>query len=149
MSTLDKTEAPVGPPWMTGAKSAGRAPDVKREVNAFSGLAHIALFVWALATAGPLIWVLLSSFKNNTEIFLGKPFALPDGYTDFTSEELEGYLLATNERQATIVPNARFWVASESGHDIHQDQPELVIAAIQQVLKEVIGFRPYRFPSRN
>mgnify|MGYP006196982753 CR=1 FL=1 len=32
---------------------------------------------WALATAGPLIWVVLSSFKNNTEIFLGQPFGLP------------------------------------------------------------------------
>jgi hypothetical protein len=28
-------------------------------------------------------------------------------------------------------------VASESGHDIHQDQPELVIEAIQQVLQGV------------
>jgi N-acetylglucosamine transport system permease protein len=81
MSTLNKTEAPVGPPWMAGAKSAGRAPEVKREVKAFSGLAHIALFVWALATAGPLIWVVLSSFKNNTEIFLGQPFALPESFS--------------------------------------------------------------------
>ncbi len=67
----------------------------------------------------------------------GQPFVLPEGYTDFTSEELEGYLLATNEKQATLVPNARFWVASESGHDIHQDQPELVTEAIQQVLEGV------------
>ncbi len=81
MSTLDKTEIPVGPPLTAGAKSAGRAPDVKREVNAFSGLAHIALFVWALVTAGPLIWVVLSSFKNNTEIFLGQPFALPESFS--------------------------------------------------------------------
>jgi N-acetylglucosamine transport system permease protein len=81
MSTIDKTKAPVGPPWMAGATSAGRAPDVKRQVGAFTGLAHIALFVWALATAGPLIWVLLSSFKNNTEIFLGQPFALPESFS--------------------------------------------------------------------
>jgi N-acetylglucosamine transport system permease protein len=81
MSTIDKTKAPVGPPRTVGAKSAGRAPDVKRDVNAFTGLAHIALFVWALATAGPLIWVLLSSFKNNTEIFLGQPFALPESFS--------------------------------------------------------------------
>jgi pimeloyl-ACP methyl ester carboxylesterase len=38
---------------------------------------------------------------------------------------------------ATLVPDARFTVASESGHDIHQDQPELVIEAIQQVLQGV------------
>ena len=81
MSTIDKTKAPVGPPWMAGSTSAGRAPDVRRQVGAFTGLAHIALFVWALATAGPLIWVVLSSFKNNTEIFLGQPFALPESFS--------------------------------------------------------------------
>ncbi|MCU7731187.1 carbohydrate ABC transporter permease, partial [Actinoplanes sp. KI2] len=59
------------------ARSAGRKPSVKREVNAFTGMAHIGLFLWALATAAPLIWVVLASFKTNTEIFLGKPFALP------------------------------------------------------------------------
>jgi N-acetylglucosamine transport system permease protein len=81
MTDALKTEAPVGPPLIAGAKSAGRKPDTRREINAFSGIAHIALFVWALATAGPLIWVLLSSFKNNTEIFLGKPFALPESFS--------------------------------------------------------------------
>ena len=38
---------------------------------------------------------------------------------------------------ATLVPEARFTVASESGHDIHQDQPELVIEAIRQVVAGV------------
>jgi N-acetylglucosamine transport system permease protein len=61
--------------------SAGRRAAAKREVNAFSGLAHIALVVWALATAGPLIWVVLASFKSNTEIFLGEPFALPKAFS--------------------------------------------------------------------
>ncbi|MEV6350826.1 carbohydrate ABC transporter permease [Actinoplanes sp. NPDC051851] len=51
-----------------------------RDVNPLNGVAHLALFLWALATAGPLIWVLLASFKNNTEIFLGKPFALPETF---------------------------------------------------------------------
>jgi N-acetylglucosamine transport system permease protein len=63
------------------AKSAGRKPDTKREINVFSGFAHIALIVWALVTAGPLIWVLLASFKNNTEIFLDSPFALPQQFS--------------------------------------------------------------------
>jgi len=68
--------APVVP-----AKSAGRKPGVKREVNALTGMAHIGLILWALATAGPLIWVVLASFKSNTEIFLGKPFALPASFS--------------------------------------------------------------------
>ena len=72
----------VGAPAVsTASRSGGRRPDVKREVNAFSGLAHIALVVWALATAGPLIWVVLASFKSNTEIFLGQPFAFPHAFS--------------------------------------------------------------------
>jgi N-acetylglucosamine transport system permease protein len=61
--------------------AASRKPDMKREVSAFSGLAHIGLLLWAIATAGPLIWVVLASFKNNTEIFLGSPFALPKAFS--------------------------------------------------------------------
>ena len=44
---------------------------------------------------------------------------------------------ANYEGLATLVPHARFFVASESGHDIHQDQPELVIEAIRQVVEGV------------
>jgi N-acetylglucosamine transport system permease protein len=54
---------------------------MKRDVSALTGVAHIGLFLWALATAGPLIWVLLASFKSNTEIFLGQPFALPHSFS--------------------------------------------------------------------
>ena len=67
----------------------------------------------------------------------GRPFAVPEGAQGFSSDELERYLLAANEAQATLVPNARFTVASESGHDIHQDQPALVIEAIRQVVAGV------------
>ncbi|GIE35977.1 sugar ABC transporter permease [Actinoplanes italicus] len=52
-----------------------------REIKAFNSLAHIALVFWALVTAGPLLWVLLASFKSNTEIFLGEPFALPSSFS--------------------------------------------------------------------
>ena len=55
----------------------------------------------------------------------------------FTSGELEEFYRAGNEDQATLVPNARFSVGSESGHDIHQDQPELVIEAVRQVVAGV------------
>jgi pimeloyl-ACP methyl ester carboxylesterase len=46
-------------------------------------------------------------------------------------------LRAANENMATLVPNARFFVAERSGHDIHQDQPELVTEAIRQVVMGV------------
>ncbi|BCJ45632.1 sugar ABC transporter permease [Actinoplanes ianthinogenes] len=55
--------------------------DRSRKINPLNGVAHVSLFLWALATAGPLIWVVLASFKNNTEIFLGKPFALPESFS--------------------------------------------------------------------
>lgn len=76
MTNLTSTDAlPAVPvPAASAAKSAGRPPG---KLNPLGGIAHIALIVWALATAGPLIWVVLASFKDNTEIFLGKPFALP------------------------------------------------------------------------
>ena len=54
-----------------------------------------------------------------------------------TSEEYEASLRANYESLATLVPQARFFVATESGHDIHQDQPELVIEAIRQVVEGV------------
>jgi pimeloyl-ACP methyl ester carboxylesterase len=50
---------------------------------------------------------------------------------------LEGFLRANYESLATLVPQARFFVATESGHDIHQDQPELVTEAIRQVVEGV------------
>jgi N-acetylglucosamine transport system permease protein len=63
---------------------------VRKEVNAFSGVAHVALIFWTLMTLGPLIWVVLASFKSNTEIFLGSPFAMPSKYS------FESYLTAWN-----------------------------------------------------
>jgi pimeloyl-ACP methyl ester carboxylesterase len=41
------------------------------------------------------------------------------------------------EDLATLVPNAHFAIATESGHNIHQDQPELVIESIRDVVDAV------------
>jgi N-acetylglucosamine transport system permease protein len=79
MTELTET-APV-PALPARTTAAGRKPNVKHEVSMFSGLAHIGLILWAVATAGPLIWVVLASFKSNTEIFLGSPFALPKAFS--------------------------------------------------------------------
>jgi pimeloyl-ACP methyl ester carboxylesterase len=65
----------------------------------------------------------------------GIPFPTPDDMPGFTSGQLEEILQAHNRGLATLVPDGRFWLAGESGHDIHQDQPELVIEAIRQVLE--------------
>src|SRR5215218_8681690 len=68
----------------------------------------------------------------------GKPFALPaDDAQGFSAAELEAFIRAENQEKVALVPNARYSVASESGHDIHQDQPELVTEAIRQVVAGV------------
>ena len=67
----------------------------------------------------------------------GKPFPQAADAQGFAPGELEGFMRAADEAKAALVPDARFTVASESGHDIHQDQPELVIEAIRQVVAGV------------
>jgi pimeloyl-ACP methyl ester carboxylesterase len=67
----------------------------------------------------------------------GRAADLPDNAQGFTAEELETLMQAQYKDLATLVPDARFTVASESGHNIHQDQPELVIEAVRQVVEGV------------
>jgi pimeloyl-ACP methyl ester carboxylesterase len=67
----------------------------------------------------------------------GRPFNVTEEVEGFSSRALESVLRAANENMATLVPNARFFVAEQSGHDIHQDQPELVTEAIRQVVTGV------------
>ena len=67
----------------------------------------------------------------------GIPFPVPAD-SPFPSAQLEAFLLQVNQSLAALAPRARFFVAAESGHDIHQDQPALVAEAIRQV---VVGVR--------
>jgi pimeloyl-ACP methyl ester carboxylesterase len=66
-----------------------------------------------------------------------RPFDLPQEAEGLSSDALESVLRAANENLATLVPNARFFIAKDSGHDIQQDQPKLVIEAIRQVVTGV------------
>jgi pimeloyl-ACP methyl ester carboxylesterase len=67
----------------------------------------------------------------------GKAFSLPEGTQGITADEFEAFVEAANEVKIALVPQARYTVASESGHDIHQDQPEVVIEAVRQVVAGV------------
>jgi pimeloyl-ACP methyl ester carboxylesterase len=69
----------------------------------------------------------------------GRPFDLTGETEGLSSDALEAVLRTANEQMATLVPHARFFVAKDSGHDIHQDQPELVTEAIRQVVAGVRG----------
>ena len=68
-----------------------------------------------------------------------RPFALPEPPPEGwpSSEALEAVLRAANADLATLVPNARLFIATDSGHDIHQDQPAMVTEAIRQVVTGV------------
>ncbi|MFC4064430.1 carbohydrate ABC transporter permease [Actinoplanes subglobosus] len=74
MTNLTKT------PRATATGPVAAAKDTGRRVNPLGGVAHVALFLWALATVAPLIWVALASFKSNEEIYLDEPFNLPKSW---------------------------------------------------------------------
>ncbi len=65
-----------------------------------------------------------------------RPFDYPT--PDWPGDAMEAIMLAMNTDLATLAPNARLSIASQSGHYVHQDQPGLVIEAIRQV---VVGVR--------
>jgi pimeloyl-ACP methyl ester carboxylesterase len=65
----------------------------------------------------------------------GIPFAAP--FSGFPSDKMEGIMTALQEDLAKLVPNAHYAIATKSGHNIHQDQPELVVAAIREVVDAV------------
>ena len=64
----------------------------------------------------------------------GRPFDWPPGVP---AAAVEALWLPLQEDLAALVPGGRLVVAEESGHFIQGDQPELVIAAIQQVVDAV------------
>ncbi|MFI6825383.1 carbohydrate ABC transporter permease [Micromonospora sp. NPDC050187] len=73
--------APSAPAAPVGSAPGGRKHTAARrqrsEVGLLTGLGQVALLVWAILVIAPLLWTILASFKSNTEIFLGNPFALP------------------------------------------------------------------------
>jgi pimeloyl-ACP methyl ester carboxylesterase len=62
----------------------------------------------------------------------GIPFAPP--FPGWPTDTMETVMLDAQKDLATLVPDARLVVATKSGHNIHQDQPDLVIDAIAQVV---------------
>jgi pimeloyl-ACP methyl ester carboxylesterase len=66
----------------------------------------------------------------------GRPYDVP--FPDWPTEAMERIWFGLQQDLAALVPNARFIVASQAEHNIHQDQPALVIEAVRQV---VVGVR--------
>ncbi|SDZ12231.1 N-acetylglucosamine transport system permease protein [Micromonospora pattaloongensis] len=84
--------APSAPAAPVAASKKARVPGgTARDVRLLSGLGHLALLVWAIVVIAPLLWIVLGSFKTNTEIFLGGAFSLPASISPDT------YIQAWNE----------------------------------------------------
>jgi pimeloyl-ACP methyl ester carboxylesterase len=84
------------------------------------------------ATAVPLRPLPLSVLAKS------EPFDVPpDMELGVPVDALDRAWGLAQDRLATLVPHARFSIASRSGHNIHQDQPALVIEAIRQVVAGV------------
>ena len=66
-----------------------------------------------------------------------QPFGLSGDQLGFSPEALEAAWGASQERLATLVPRARYFVATESGHDIELQQPALVRETVRQVVAGV------------
>ncbi|MFI7598004.1 carbohydrate ABC transporter permease [Actinoplanes sp. NPDC049681] len=73
----DISAPPPGTVPYPGARHSASAAREKGEIKLFSGFAHVALAIWGILVIAPLIWVILASFKSNTEIFTHAPFSLP------------------------------------------------------------------------
>lgn len=65
----------------------------------------------------------------------GVPFAAP--FPGWPSEKMEATMFAAQQDLVGLVPDARLMVATTSGHNIHQDEPNLVIDAVRQVVTAV------------
>jgi pimeloyl-ACP methyl ester carboxylesterase len=65
----------------------------------------------------------------------GIPFG--DPFPGWPAAKMEAIMHDLQEDLATLVPNAHFAIATESGHNIHQNQPDLVIEAIRDVVEAV------------
>lgn len=65
----------------------------------------------------------------------GVPLAAP--FPGWPTNRMEGVMLDAQRDVASLVPDAHLVIAAESGHDIPQEQPELVTDAIAQVVGAV------------
>ncbi len=65
----------------------------------------------------------------------GIPFEAP--FDGWPTEEMEQGMSERQAWLATLTPDGKLIIAEMSGHNIHQDQPELVIEAIRMVVEAV------------
>jgi pimeloyl-ACP methyl ester carboxylesterase len=67
----------------------------------------------------------------------GQPFGMPAEVLGFDPAALESAWVAAQDGLAALLPDARHLTATESSHYVQLEQPDLVIAAIGQVVEAV------------
>ncbi|WP_338783743.1 carbohydrate ABC transporter permease [Streptomyces sp. DG1A-41] len=76
-----QTPAPVpaesGAPVMKAGPPAGPPPREKKEGTVLNAFSHGILVIWAFMVVMPLLWAVMTSFKDDRSIF-GSPWSLPD-----------------------------------------------------------------------
>src|SRR5690348_15034494 len=60
-------------------REAAKAPRGDRGEAVFNGFSHLFLLVWALMVVYPLAWVVLSSFKDDSQIIKQPLSLIPHG----------------------------------------------------------------------
>ncbi|MGI8485159.1 MAG: alpha/beta fold hydrolase [Thermomicrobiales bacterium] len=66
-----------------------------------------------------------------------QPFGVPEDALGFSPEVLERAWASAQDQLAALVPHAQHVIATESGHYIQLQQPDLVIEAVRQVVEAV------------
>jgi pimeloyl-ACP methyl ester carboxylesterase len=67
----------------------------------------------------------------------GQPWGVPASTSGFAPEAMDSAWHLAEKNLVTLVPNARFVLARDSGHFVQLDQPEVVTEAIRQVVSGV------------
>lgn len=67
----------------------------------------------------------------------GKPGPVASGVSREQAEHLEQLAIRSQEELAALSRRGELWVARESGHDIHLEQPELVVRAIRAIVEQI------------
>lgn len=66
-----------------------------------------------------------------------QPFGVPEDSLGFSPEVLERAWASAQDQLAALVPHAQHVIATESGHYIQLQQPDLVIEAVRQVVEAI------------
>lgn len=74
--TTTQIGQPDGPRALTPVEPPKPARRDRSNGRLLNGLGHLALLFWAVIVVVPILWVILASFKNTTEIF-SSPWTLP------------------------------------------------------------------------